>query len=106
MAAVDQHRQLHGARPAVVTQRVQGRACGSARIQHVVDEHHELVLEAAVRQRGRLQRPVRTPAKIVPIQRDVQYAGGHPGSGEPVDQRRQPPGEVDGRDAVLLRGAV
>ena len=39
MAAVDQHRQLHGARTAPVRERVEGGADRATREEDVVDEH-------------------------------------------------------------------
>ena len=49
MAAVDDDRQLHRARPPVVVQRLERGADGAAGEQHVVDEHHGRAVE---RRRG------------------------------------------------------
>ena len=56
MAAVDQDRELHGARPAQVVQRVEGGAHRPARVQHVVDQDDRLSVHPAGRENGAAQR--------------------------------------------------
>ena len=48
MAAVDEHRQLHGARAAEFGERVEGGADRASGEQHVVDEDHGAAGDAAL----------------------------------------------------------
>ena len=48
VAAVDQHGELDGARPADVVQGVERGPDRAPGEEHVVDEHHDLVVDAAV----------------------------------------------------------
>ena len=52
VAAVGEHRELHAGRPAVVEDRVDGRADRAAREQHVVHEHDGAALDREVELRG------------------------------------------------------
>ena len=60
VAAVDEHGELHGARPAVLGDGVEGGAHGAAGVQHVVDEHHGGVVEIT----GISLRPAGTTGRI------------------------------------------
>ena len=101
VAAVDEHRQLHGAGPADVAQRVQGRAHRAAGVEHVVDEDDQRVVDAALGDRGVLQRPRRLDVEVVAVERDVQGAVRHRDAGELLDLVGEPGGQGDapGRDA-------
>ena len=48
VAAVDQHRQLHPRRAAVVEEHVDRRADGAAGVEHVVDDHDRAVVDREV----------------------------------------------------------
>ena len=52
VAAVDQHGELDGPRPAEVVERVEGGPDGAAGEQDVVDEHDDLAVDAAGRDVG------------------------------------------------------
>src|SRR4029453_11976414 len=101
VAAVDEDRELHSAGPTDVTQRVQGGAHGATGIEDVVDEDDQCVVDAALRNRGVLQRPGRLDVEVVAVERDVQRAVRNRDAGEFFDLVGQPGGEGDaaGRDA-------
>ena len=82
VAAVDEHRQLDGARAADVAQRVERGADRAAGEEHVVDEDHQRVVDAAggdlgraPSARGGLQ------AQVVAVHRDVEAS--RPGPSRP-----------------------
>ena len=92
--AVDEHGQLHHARPPLVAQGVERGAHGPAGVQHVVDEHHERVVDTAGGHGARFERPVRPAPQVVAVERDVERTGGdlHTAElgdafGEPVRER-------------------
>ncbi len=72
MTAVDEDSQLDGARPADIPQCVQRRADRTSGVEHVVDKDHERAVDAAVGNRGVLQRPRRLAVEIVAVERDVE----------------------------------
>ena len=96
VAAVDQHRELDGARPAEVVERVERGADGAAGEEHVVDQHDDLAVDPAGRDLGG-QGAGRLQPQVVAVHRDVEGADGH---GVPLD-RGDPLGEPAGqRDAA------
>ena len=101
VAAVDEHGELHGAGPADVAQRVQGRADGPTGIEDVVDEDDQSVVDAALGDRGVLQRPRRLDVEVVAVERDVERTVRDRDVGEFLDLVGEPGGQGDapGRDA-------
>ena len=67
VAAVDEHRELHRARPAELEQRVERGAGGAAGEQHVVDEHDDLAGD--VGHLGRAERRDRPQPDVVAVER-------------------------------------
>ena len=92
---VDQHGEPDRRGPAEVVHRVQGGPDGAAGEEHVVDEHHDLAVDAA----GRHLRVVRTaggvPAQVVAVHRHVEGADRHLGALDGRDALGDPAGEVD-----------
>ena len=80
VTAVDQHGELDRPRPAEVAERVQGRAHGPAGVEHVVDEDHDLAVDARRGNRGVTERPGWTQPQVVAVHGDVERAcrGGPP----------------------------
>ena len=101
MAAVDEDGELHGARPADVAQRVQGRADGATGIEDVVDQDHERAVDAALGNRRVLQRPRGLAVEVVAVERDVEGTVRNGDVGEFLDLVREARGQGDapGRDA-------
>ena len=97
VAAVDQHGQLDRARTAVFGQRVQRRAHRAPGHQHVVDQHDQRVVHAALGHLGGTERPGRLAAQVIAVQRGVDRSDGdrgtRPAAGELRDRRSQPPGQ-------------
>jgi hypothetical protein len=91
--AVDQHGQLHRARAPVLGQGVQRGAHGPAGEQHVVDEHDQPVVEAAVGHRGVAERAGRAAAQVVAVEGGVDGSDGRRDAGELGDRGGQPSGE-------------
>ena len=98
---VDQDGELDGARASEVVERVKCRPHRPAGVQHVVDEHHGLAVDAVGGHLGAAQRPRRAQPQVIPVHRDVEGAVRHllalylgdPGS-QPARQR-----DAAGRDA-------
>ncbi len=101
VAAVDEHRQLHGTRPADVAQRVQRRADRATGVEHVVDQDHQRAVDATLGNRGVLQRPRGLDVEVIAVQRDVQRAARHVDAGELADLVGDPGGQrhTAGRNA-------
>src|ERR1039457_6737568 len=72
MAAVHQHRQLHGPGPAQVVQRIERGPHRPARIQHIVDQDNGLPVYSVSGKLGSTQRTSRVEPQIVPVHGDVQ----------------------------------
>ena len=72
VAAVDQHGELHGPGPAHLGQRVERGPDRAAGVEHVVDQHHGLAVDAAGRDVGRHQGPGRLEAQVVAVHRHVE----------------------------------
>ena len=102
VAAVDQDRQPHGAGPADVVERVEGGPDGPAGEEHVVDQDHDLAVDAAGRDLGRQQRPGRLEPQVVAVHRHVERADrdvvpldrGDP-LGDPPGQRHAAAGDAE-----------
>ena len=117
VAAVDQDGQLHGLRPADLGERVERGTDRAAGVEHVVDEHHGLAVDAARRDVGRHQRPGGLEAQVVAVHGDVERADrhrdaldrGHP-FGDPLGQgyaaRGNPEQDQVGGAAVALEDLV
>ena len=76
VAAVDQHREPDGPRAADVVHRVERGADRAAGEQHVVDEHDDLAVDAAVRDLGGQQGAGRPHPQVVAVHRHVERADG------------------------------
>ena len=101
VTAVDEHRELHGAGPAEVGQRVERGPDGAAGEQHVVDEHDRLAVDALDRDLGQLQRAHAVQPQVVAVHRGVERADRHVAILDLRDLVGDPAGERDaaGRDA-------
>ena len=109
MAAVDDHCELDGARPAELGERVERRPHRATGEQHVVDEDDDATADVD-RHLGRTERLHRPQADVVAVEGDVERAHGHRDALEALDRGgesprdRQPPRvEADEHDTV---GAV
>ena len=78
VAAVDEHRELHGAGPADVAQGVERGAHRAAGVEDVVDEDDQRAVDAALGNRGVLQRAGRLGVEVVAVERDVERAARAP----------------------------
>ena len=76
MAAVHHHRQLHRAGSAPTVQSVQSGPHGAAREQHVVHQHHHLLVEVHGDVRLRLGNHW-PQTDVVAVQGHIEGAGGH-----------------------------
>ena len=74
MAAVDEYGQLDGARAADVADGVQRSPHRATRVQDVVDEDHDPIVQPLVGQLGRLQGTRPAQADVVAVHRDVERA--------------------------------
>jgi hypothetical protein len=106
MAAVDEHRELHGAGPSELGQCVHGGAHGAPGVEHVVDEHHHAAadVDRHFRRTGRCHR---TEADVVAIEGDVEGTDGDretfellDGVGQAACQRQAPGVEPDEHHVV------
>ena len=95
MTAVDENGELDGAGPADIPQCVQGRADRAAGVQDVVDQDHERAVDAALGNRGVLQRPRRLDVEVVAVERDVQRPVRNGDVGEFLDLLGEPRGQGD-----------
>ena len=89
------------ARPADVVQRVEGGADRASGEEHVVDQDDDLVVDAAVGDLRREQRPGGLQAQVVAVHRDVERPARHGGALDGGDPLGDPLGERDAarRDA-------
>jgi len=72
---VDEDGQLDGARAADVAEGVQRRPDGTAGVEDVVDQDHDLVVDARGRDLGMAQCPGRPQPQVIPVHGDVERAG-------------------------------
>ena len=77
VAAVDQHGQPHRTGSAEVSERVERGPDGASGVQHVVDEHHDLVVDAVGGNRRGRGRAHRVAPQIVAVHRHVERADRH-----------------------------
>ena len=77
MSAVDQHGELHAARPAEVHQRVERGAHRAPGVEHVVDQHDLAVVERKADVGALHLRLLRRARQIVAVERDVDDAARH-----------------------------
>ena len=106
VAAVDQHGELHDARPAEVDQLVERRAHGAAGVEDVVAEDDPAVVDRP-RQMGPLDQRLRADGReIVAVESDVEGADGDLGPFHPLDLGGDLLGEGDaaGADADQQEG--
>jgi hypothetical protein len=75
VATVYQDGEPDNARAAQVYEGVEGGADGPARVEDVVDEHHDFVVDARCRELGGKRSPGRLALEIVTEHGDVQLAG-------------------------------
>ena len=73
-AAIDEHHELNTVRSAETEHRVQPRTDAASGVQHIVDQHHALAIEAEVQFRGAGRRGHRAMAEIIAVEGDVQFA--------------------------------
>ena len=104
VAAVDQHGEADDARAAEVDDGVQGGADGAAGVEDVVDQHHDLVVDAGARQLGGVRRAGGLVREVVAEHGDVELAddrgGVHGGIGG-----GDLGGEADGEGVAPARDA-
>ena len=74
VAAVNQDGEADDPRTAEVDQGVQGGADGAARVEDVVDEHNNLVVDPGARQLGGVRRARGLVREVVAEHRDVELA--------------------------------
>src|SRR6187402_2175122 len=92
---VDEYGQPHGARTTEVGQGVEGGPDGAPGVEHVVDEHDDLVVDTARRDRGVHRRPGGLVAQVVAVHRDVEAPDGHLGALDLTDQVGETVGQLD-----------
>ena len=90
MAAVDQHGQLHAARPAMVEERVQRGADGAAGVEHIVADHHVAALHIEADRSRRNHRANAGRGEIVAVKLDIEHARVHGPLFDAGDQLAQP----------------
>ena len=95
MAAVDQDRELHGARPADVAERVEGGADGAAGEEHVVDEDDQPAVDAVGGDLGAGERAGRAQPQVVAVHGDVERADRDRAAGDLLELGGEPGGEED-----------
>ena len=110
VAAVDQHGEPDDPRAAEVDDGVQRGTDGAAGVQHVIDEHHDLVVDPCSRELGGVRRPGGLVGEVVAEHGHVQLSdnrgGVHGGvrgcdlAGQP-DCQRVPPARNAQQDQVL-----
>src|SRR5690606_1748147 len=76
VASVDEGREAHGFRPPMVVQGVERSAYRTARVEHVIDEHHGCTVNAR-RHLGALRRPSRVSREVVTIHGDIELPDRH-----------------------------
>ena len=113
VAAIDQHDQLDGARPAEVDERVERGADRAPGVEHVVDQQDATVVDRE-RHFGaphhRL-RPHRLAHQVVAVERDVERAGRHVAAGDLAQRggdaaRQRHPARADADERELVEAAV
>jgi hypothetical protein len=95
VAAVDEDRELHGARTPYVVQRVEGGADGAAGEEHVVDEDDQPAVDAVTGDLGAGQRTRRVHAQVVAVHGDVEGADRDRAAGDLRELVGQPAGQED-----------
>ncbi len=74
MSAINQHGQSNSSRSAQVANRVERRANGSSREQHIVDQDNLGTVHGKSDLRAAEHGPAAAAAQVVPIERDVHRA--------------------------------
>jgi hypothetical protein len=97
MAPVDHYREPNARGPAVVEQRLHGGANASPGEEHIVDQDDRLAVDGDRYVAGAHAGHGRTPAKVVPVQSDVEASDrdrhvfeGLDFGGEPFRQGKAP----------------
>ena len=75
MTAVDQHQQLYAPRTAMVKERVQRRAYGSAGVENIVDQNDVAPGNVEADGAGNDDRPNIAGGKVVAVEVDVENSG-------------------------------
>jgi rhodanese-related sulfurtransferase len=91
VAAINQHRQLYPRRPSVVEYRVDRGTHRAPGIEHVVDDHDRLVVDAEVEVRGVDDRRRGPRCQVVAVERDVDVAERYARFEQLARQRLQAP---------------
>ena len=109
--AVDQHGELDRAWPAEVGERIEGGPDGPAGEQHVVDQDHQLAVDAASRLHRAAERPAGLGVQIIAVQGDVEAAEADGDAteagdalGQPVRQRLAAGGDAQQDDVGAAAG--
>ncbi len=92
VAAVDQHGEPYGARPAQVENGIERRANRASGIEDVIDKHNDAPVNVDGNGRG-LEPPGPPKGDIVPVEADVQSPRGKVGAFERGDRGGNPLGE-------------
>ena len=93
--AVDEDGETHGARSPELRERVEGGADRAAGVEHVVDEHDDLVVDAARRDVRSVGHAHGVAPQVVAVQRDVELADRDLGALDVLDAGREATGEGD-----------
>src|SRR3989304_6312825 len=72
MAAVDQHEQLNGRRPAEIHQRVEGGADGTAREEDIVHQDENLATDVKQYVSALQLRLVESPPEVIPVESNIE----------------------------------
>jgi len=95
MPAVHQHDQLNRLRASEVDQCVERGADGPPRIEHVVDEQDDAIVEIERNVRAAYQRlrPDRLAHQVIAVERDVEGSRRHVAASDLVQLLRNPTGD-------------
>jgi hypothetical protein len=111
MAAVDQHQQLYAPRPAVVKERVQRRAYGSAGVENIVDQNDVAAGDIEADGAGNDDGANIAGGKVVAVEVDIENAGIDRRFLDTADQVTQPlrqghPATLDADQPQVLTAIV
>ena len=88
-----QDRETDRSGPAQLRQGVEGGADGPAGVEHVVDEHDDLVVDPGLGDAGAVCRPRRLATQVVAVQCHVELADRHGDAFHRLDRGAEPLGE-------------
>jgi hypothetical protein len=95
VATVDEDGQPHDAGPAEVGEGVERSADGAAGVEHVVDQHDDLVVDAARRDVGVHRAAGGLAAQVVAVHGHVERTDRHGVALDLLDQRGEPVRQCD-----------